>query len=241
MPYPAFLDVNSQDNVFIAGLPGVRAKNLAGNPRTRRSGNQVLIPADWAFSTGASPLQNVEIFVVAGQMQLGEFDLTPGGYAYIPAGTSGLPMRSENGAVILYFLDAANDAAVIQTPLIASSELLNWEYSGNGAGIKELRRDPGTGSRTWLEKIDPGVQRPWRVWSETLEGYLISGSMTESECFEGEPVTAEYLPGGYFYRPAETLSGGPESGTTTSAVWFHRVQADPTIQEVPICGPDNSD
>lgn len=237
LPYPAFVDVNSLQNVFIAGLPGIRAKQLAGDPRTRRTGNQVIIPPDWQFSTGASPLQSVEIYVVAGSLSIGEFELTPGGYAYIPAGNSGFPMRSDAGAVMLYFLDAANEASVIQTPLITNSGLTDWVYDDRGVGIKELRSDPGSGARTWIEKIDPGGQRPWRRSSQTLEGYLLTGSMTESECFEDEAVTAEYLPGGYFYRPPGVISGGPESGTNAGAVWFHRVPA--TAQEEVVSGCPN--
>ena len=117
VPYPAFIVVDELPDAFVAGLPGVRAKQLTGDSHTGRSGSRIQIPADWEFSTGASPGLSVEIFVLAGELHLGEFSLTAGGYAYVPPGSTGLPMRSESGATVLYFLDPANERAVIQTLL----------------------------------------------------------------------------------------------------------------------------
>jgi len=235
IPYPAFIDVNALDNVFLAGLPGARAKQLAGDPRSRRSSNRVMLPESWQFTTGASPIQSVEIFVLAGEIQLGEFALGPGGYAHLPAGTSGFQMASEAGAYILYFLDATDDAAVIETPLIASSDLLEWESAGVGLMIKELRFDPGSGARTWLLKVEPEAVRQWQRSSQVLEGYLLSGTLTESECVFGTVVTDEYRTGGYFYRSAGALSGGPESVATSEAVWFLRVPGYDQIEALPDC------
>ena len=93
LPYPAFIAVEELPDAFIANLPGVRAKRLAGDPETRQFSSRIVIPPDWQFTTGASPGQSVEIFVLAGQLTVGEFDLTPGGYAWLPPGSSGsLPL-----------------------------------------------------------------------------------------------------------------------------------------------------
>jgi len=235
IPYPTFIDVNALDNVFLAGLPGARAKQLAGDPRSRRSSNRVLLPENWQFTTGASPTQSVELFVLVGQIQLGEFELGPGGYAHLPAGTSGVQMQSESGAYILYFLDAADDAAVIETPLIASSDLLEWEPAGAGFMIKEMRFEPGSGARTWLLKIEREAMRQWQRSSQVLEGYLLSGTVTESECVFGTVVTDDYRTGGYFYRAAGAISGGPESVATSEAVWFLRVQGNEQIEVLSDC------
>ena len=50
-PYPAFIQVDDLPNVFIAGLPGVRAQQLAGNPQTRRSSNYGRRPASSTWCT----------------------------------------------------------------------------------------------------------------------------------------------------------------------------------------------
>jgi hypothetical protein len=155
LPYPAFIDVNELPDVFIAGMPGIRAKSLAGDPQTRRSSNRIVLPADWQFTTGASPGMSVEIFVLAGEIHLGDLALQPGGYAFIPSGSTGMSMSTKDGAVLLYFLDETNSLSVIQTPLIQSSNLLAWQpvstaISDIGLSVKELRADPGSGARTWL-------------------------------------------------------------------------------------------
>jgi len=236
LPYPAYIDVDELPNVFIAGLPGARSKQLAGDPRTQRTSNRVQLPPDWQFTTGASPGQSVELFVLQGELSLGEFSLTAGGYAYIPPGSSGLQMRSDHGALLLYFLDDENEQAVIQTPLITNANLVDWASpsfvdGSTGRSIKVLREDPGSGARTWLAKIDPGATLRWQRSSQTVEGYLLSGSFTESDCIEGDSVTGQYLPGGYFYRPPGAIHGGPESVTTEGAVWFMRT-AGPEAREI---------
>ena len=218
----------------------MRAKLLTGDTRTRQSGSRIRIPADWEFSSGAAPGLSVEVFVLNGEISLGEYLLTEGGYAYVPPGSTGLPMRSDNGATILYFLDSANDAAVIQTPLITNAALLSWEspvfdFGSDGVSVKELRADPGSGTKTWLMKLDPGSRRSWQSSTQALEGYLVSGSVMGSECVGGEVLTAEYLPSGYFHRPPGALHGGPEATTVTGAVWFMRVPANERIDVVDGC------
>lgn len=242
VPYPAFIVVDELPDAFVAGLPGVRAKQLTGDSRTRRSGLRIQIPADWEFSSGASPGLSVEIFVLDGELNLGEYPLTAGGYAYVPPGSTGLPMRSENGATILYFLDTANERAVIQTPLITNSELFDWEspvfdFGVTGSSVKELRADPGSGARTWLLKLDPGSKQSWQYSSQVLEGYLLSGRVVDTECIAGEAATFEYLPGGYFYRPPGAIHGGANATTAVGAVWLLRASGAEQIELVQGCEP----
>lgn len=240
VPYPAFIAVDELPDAFIAGLPGVRAKQLTGDARTRRSGARIQIPPDWKFSSGASPGLSVEIFVLRGAINVGEYRLTVGGYAYIPPGSTGLPLRSENGATILYFLDNANEKSVIQTPLITNSDLLDWQLpvfnlSGEGLSIKELRADPGSGARTWLLKLEPGFVQSWQYSSQAVEGYLLSGTVVGSECVAGKAATSEYLRGGYFHRPPGAIHGGPLATTSVGAIWLMRVPASEKVEVVSGC------
>ena len=239
-PYPAFIQVDELPDVFVAGLPGVRAKQLAGNPATRRSSNRILLPADWQFTTGAAPGKSVELFVLAGEIGLGEFALGPGGYAYVPPGSTGLQMKTSAGAMLLYFIDDADGNAVIQTPLIMNSDLLDWSpVSENpndiGISVKELRADPGSGARTWLMKIDPVASQGWQQSSIGREGYLIAGSYRQSECINGAVVTGDYRTGGYFQRVPGAIFGGPEAVSTGGAIWLLRVQQKESVMELPEC------
>ena len=87
---------------------------------------------------------------------------------------------------------------------------------------RELRADPGTGATTWLMRIEAGATVPWQSSSVVREGYLVSGTYRHSECVAGEVVTEVYNPGGYFYRPANAVNGGPASQAVTDSVWLLR-------------------
>jgi hypothetical protein len=227
VPYPAFVQADDLEGAFMAGLPGVRAKQFQGDARSHRSSSRLLIPADWEFSTGAAPDMSVEIFVLAGEIEVGGISLRAGGYAYLPSGSMGASMRSRSGAHILYFLSEVDDRAVIQVPLITGMDSATWEPVSDEAddfGLSEmvLRSDPGSGARTWLLKIDPVAQQAWQAYSADIEGYLIKGNYQHSECVDGKPVSDVYHDGGYFLRPAGAVNAGPAAKATVTTIWFLR-------------------
>ncbi len=222
LPYPAFANAEQLPDTFMAALPGIRGKQFVRDIRTRASSNRIDLPAQWRGTTGGNAEKSLEIFVLQGQLRLSDFELGPGGYAYVPAGAIGFRLESANGARLLYFLDDPAPGAVIQTPIILDSGLLDWDPIGDGISIKELRYDPGSGATTWLQLVEPGAEPRWESSASMREGYLVRGQYTHSECYEGRPATWEYLPGGYFRRPAGVLNGGPDSSATVDSVWFLR-------------------
>ena len=149
--------------------------------------------------------------------------LGSGGYAYIPPGSLGFNMQSDGGARILYFLDDIVSSALIRTPLILDSSLVDWQATDAiGVFTKDLRADPGSGGRTWLLRVEPQAQIAWQSTSVLREGYLVSGQYRDSECVNGEPYTDTYFPGGYFHRPANSVYGGSEAAALVEAIWFLR-------------------
>jgi len=238
-PYPAFVRTAELPDAFLAGLPGIRAKLLAGNPDTRRSSSVLSLPPDWEFTTGGFPDKSVEFYVLAGNVRLGDIDMDAGGYAYIPPASTGIALTTRSGARLLYFLDDASEAAVIQTPLVTDRDLMNWTSADDAEGFglfeKVLREDPGSGAKTWLLRIEPGATRPWQSSSVAEEGFLIEGRYTHAECVDGEPVSGEYLPGGYFFRPPDAVNGGPESVAAETSVWYLRRLAGGETVVVPGC------
>jgi glyoxylate utilization-related uncharacterized protein len=228
VPYPAFVSVDELPDMFIAGLPGVRAKPLVGaTGDTAGGGYRIDLPSTWQGTSGASPGKSLEIFVISGELSVADIKLKRGGYAYLPPGTLGFNLKSATGARVLYFLDDVDPTAVIRTPLILESGVLEWQDTDSrGLATKELRADPGTGARTWLLRIEPGAEIPWQSSTANREGYFVAGSHTHSECVAGEPATDTYRPGGYVYRPAHSISGGPESVATVTSVWFFRELSD---------------
>ena len=223
VPYPAFVQVDELEDMFMASLPGIRAKQLAGDPQTRRTSNRIDVPPDWKGTSGGSPGRSTEMLVLEGSVTIADIELPPGGYMFLPAGSLGFNIESEEGARILYFVNEPDPESIIRSPIIIDANLLPWEPTAtSGVSIKELRRDPGNGAATWLRRIEAGVSLPWQSSSVLREGYLMSGQFQDSECVFGEVLTSLYTVGGYFYRPAGAVHGGPESGGNIDAVWFLR-------------------
>ncbi len=230
VPYPAFIQATELEPVFTAALPGTRAQPLFLDSRRGVSSLLLTLPADWDWNAGGSPGKSVEIYVLQGEIRLGEFTLQPGNYAYLPPGSTSMPMSTDAGARLLYFLDNAAPQSVIRTPLFMSREVVPWQpvpgVAGDGVERKVLRSDPGSGATTALLRIAPGT-RPvgWRASSTVMEGFLLSGDYRESACVAGEAVTGDYGPAGYFRRPAGAVTGGPETGSETGAEWLVREPA----------------
>ena len=78
LPYPAFVQVDELEDIFMASLPGVRAKQLAGDSQTRRTSNRIDLPGDWKGTTGGSPGRSLEIFVIAGKLTIADINLGRG-------------------------------------------------------------------------------------------------------------------------------------------------------------------
>lgn len=236
LPYPAFIETEELPTIFMAAMPGVRAKQYLSDLRTRTTSNRIDIPPDWTGSTGGAPEKALEVYVLAGELRFSEFPLRAGGYAYVPPGSIGFRLESDNGARILYFLDDVPNASVIRAPLILDSELLSWREVSPGYYVKVLREDPGSGARTWLQRIEPGAAIPWQSSSSMREGYLVQGEYQHSECFEGVAATGRYEPGGYFLRPADVIHGGPQAQAFTDSIWFLREPREGVINESAWCG-----
>lgn len=237
MPYPAFLQSDDLQDIFLANMPGVRAKQFSGDPQTRRTTNRIDLPPGWQGTTGSAPGKLLEIFVVSGRLQVGDVQLGPGGYTHVPPGTLGFNLTTDDGARILYYLDDVDPLAMLQTPTILDSGLLHWEPTDiDGVSVKNLRSDPGNGARTWLLRISPGAALPWQSSSAIREGFLLEGQYRDSECVLGEIRTWTYSPGGYFYRPADAFHGGPEAGALTASVWLLRERLAGAQRSADTCG-----
>lgn len=238
VPYPAFVQVDELEDMFMASLPGIRAKQLAGDPQTRRTSNRIDLPPDWKGTSGGAPGRSTEMFVLEGSLTIADIELPPGGYIYLPAGSLGFNIESEKGARILYFVNDTDPESIIRSPIIIDTNLLPWEPTETlGVTIKEMRRDPGNGAATWLQRVEAGVSIPWQSSTALREGYLTTGQFEDSECVVGKAVTWSYTAGGYFYRPAGAIHGGPKSGGSADAVWFLRETETGSDTIEPGCAP----
>lgn len=236
LPYPAFVQVDELEDVFMASLPGVRAKQLSGDPQTRRTSNRVDLPREWKGTSGGAPGRSTELFVVDGELTIADVSLGRGGYAYLPAGSLGFNLVAKDGARIMYFVNDSNPESVIRSPIIVDSALLDWVDTGKpGVESKELLNDPGSGAKTWLIRVSTGASQAWESSTALREGYLVTGNQQFSECLNGAVETWQYAPGGYFYRPANTISGGPDSHALTDSIWLMRETARGDVTTWPSC------
>jgi hypothetical protein len=236
LPYPAFIQVDELDDVFMASLPGVRAKQMAGDPQTRRTSNRIDLPAAWTGTSGGMPGRSMELFVLSGKLTIADIELAAGGYAFLPSGSLGFNLAAPDGARILYFVNDSDPKSVIRSPIIINSDLLPWESADKaGVATKELRSDPGNGARTWLLRVATGASLPWESSSAIREGYLVTGNQQYAECVNGASELWQYAPGGYYYRPPNTISGGPESLALIEAIWLIRETGPGTARVWPSC------
>ena len=238
VPYPAFVQVDELEDMFMASMPGIRAKQLAGDPQTRRSSTRIDVPPEWKGTSGGSPGRSTEMFVLKGSVTIADIELPAGGYIFLPAGSLGFNIESKSGAQILYFINDTDPESIIRSPIIIDSNMLPWEPSLTpGVSTKELRADPGNGAATWMQRVEAGVSVPWQSSTVLREGYLMSGQYDDTECIEGKERTWTYVQGGYFYRPAGAVHGGPLSGGDADAVWFLRETEGGADQIEPGCVP----
>lgn len=236
LPYPAFVQADELVTTFLATLPGVRARQFRSDIRTGVAGHRIDIPPDWTGSTGGAPGKALEVFVLSGEVRFSDFPLRAGGYAYVPPGSMGFSLESDFGARLLYFLDDVPASSVIRAPLLLDSELLSWRELSPGLYVKILREDPGSGAKTWLQRIEPGASIPWQTSSEEREGYLVAGVYRHGECFGGKGVAGRYEEGGYFRRPPGTIHGGPEARAESPSTWFLREPGEAEINAAAWCG-----
>ncbi|MEM7432925.1 MAG: hypothetical protein AAF351_13465 [Pseudomonadota bacterium] len=237
--YPAFVVTDEIEDMFMATLPGVRAKEFALDNRSRTTSLRIDLPEGWNGSSAGTPGKALEVFVIQGELEVADVSLTRGGYAFIPPGSLGFNLSTNSGARILYILSDLSASSTIQTPIILDSNLVDWQATDEmGVFAKDLRNDPGSGYRVWLMKFETDAAIPWRSNSRLREGYLLSGEFQISECVDGRPYTDVHQADGYFRRPADAVHGGPESQVLQESIWFMRETGSSTTNYDVNCGAD---
>ncbi|WP_405237961.1 DUF4437 domain-containing protein [Lentisalinibacter orientalis] len=210
--------------------PGVTARRLSADEFTGRSAIHLSVPLGWRWTGMVNGAFTREWLVLEGRVQAGERQLQGGDLLYVPPGAQPPSITAVRPAKMLVFTDPADPASGLGQIFVASARSLPWRPGtvARDAGVpldlsvKDLKNDPGTGARTWLVKIGPGVEVPWESHSVVEEGYLLEGDYRLSECLPEGRKDGDYLPGGYFWRPANWIHSGPDSGTDGGAVWLMR-------------------
>lgn len=156
------------------------------------STSKVILPPQFEAPSGMFTA-DLEIFVLRGTIQLGEWQLSKHGYSFIPAGVKVEAWKvlggeeaeilwMENGSTPLKYKNAQNnhpDARVGDFIPVLDSKLLPWGKTDTVqfevAKKKYLRRD-GNGGGTWLLAILPQYDGRYQmVQSYNEEAYCLAG------------------------------------------------------------------
>jgi Domain of unknown function (DUF4437) len=224
---------------------GLKAKTLSRDPKTGAVSLLLSYPPGWR-SRADSNYHNgdEEIFVLEGDLTIGERTLTDRCYSFIPAGMTHGPISTRNGCLALTFFSQEPDviASTESRPdskLDRAIEYKNyfdepWQLGITRAQsktpppllIKLLRQDEQTGARTWIAGVL--ADQPNSLWERhptSEEAYLLEGEFRLAECLNGKIRMGLYTPGSYFFRPAGVAHVGPNSDAKGYAIWFFRTPA----------------
>jgi len=187
--------VSAQQGWRVSGMP----ENVVSGKRQLltwhecgASTSRIFLPREFEAPPGIFTA-DLEIFVLRGAIQLGEWQLSKHGYSFIPAGVRVGPWKvlgseeaeilwMENGPVPLRYEEAQSDhpgARISDFIPALDSKLLPWGKTDTGqfevAKKKWLRKD-SNGGGVWLLAILPhydGRHREIQCYNE--EGYCLAG------------------------------------------------------------------
>ncbi len=196
------------------------------------------LPAGWQWQPPPARRQSMELYVLAGALELGGARLAAHDYAYLPA-TAPAPLVAAAGDTrVLVYFDPPRDTDGDELRVRPADDG-GWRpgiVAERDAGIRlalevrDLLWVESTGQRTWLLRARPDLVVPWERHETVEEGFLVAGDYRLVECLPEGPVSGTYQPGGYFYRPAGIVHGGPESGSSDSVTWLLRTPTALTVE-----------
>ena len=211
------------------------------------STSRVVLPPEFRAPAGIFTA-DLEIFVLSGTIQMGDWQLGKHGYSFIPAGVRVGPWQvlegeeaellwMENGPIPLSYQEADSarpDARMSEFIPALNSKLLPWNRTDTvqfEQSKKKWLRKHANGGGTWLLAILPhydGIYQMIQCYNE--EGYCLAGY-----CDIGEyRFVKDYLG----YIPSFTIS--PWHRTDDGCLFFIRVDRDLSQVGTVISYPDKS-
>jgi len=198
------------------------------------------LPAGWTISGPSPSAYTLEIFVLTGELTIADTTLTEWGYVHVPASVA-LSMTSPCGATILVYADQPRptDGATLRTVTTTSADWRSGVIAARDTGrslaleVRDLLSVPSTGQRTWLLRAGADLALPFERHRTVEEGYIVQGRYRLIERLESGETVFNHEPGGYFWRPAGIVHGGPRSGSDGDFVMLLRTPESLTVEFVP--------
>lgn len=227
------------------------ARILRDDPRTGVA-MEVEVAGGWSRNALTGYDRALEIIVLEGDIAFSGTGLAKGDYLRIPAGEVHRFISSECGARLLLFFEDGQPGrddpmkAVVDTgkwqivrdadaPWVGGTAMAEAGREDVPLQIKHYKQHPETGARTYLVRVQPGVEIPWEVHDVAEEVYMIAGEYRLAECLPGGKAVGTYRQGGYFYRPPGIAHNGPDSGAITETIMLIRTPGPLTVELVDGC------
>jgi hypothetical protein len=237
MSRPFIEFVQAQALPWRAGIPGdvrtdVSSRLLSIDAETGATSMLVRYPAGWTDPEPHWLDCDEELFMLAGDLRLGQVHHRAKTYAHLPAGYGRGDAASTHGAVVLTFFggepirhaDGAGPRCD-EARLVEYVDALSGEWGTGfhplfppGAGRKFLRRDPYDGEETWVLGTMPlrNGRRPEKH-PVVEEMFLLSGELIGH--------VGVMQAGAYFWRPPEEWHG--PFGSQTGNLMLFRTKGGP--------------
>jgi len=237
---PGFVDTYDSETLpwqrlSIPGMPaGMQARVLSRDEKRGAVSLVTYLPIGWKHEARGYHQADEEIFLLEGDLTIGDQKLTKYSYTFIPAGMAHGPVSTRQGAVMVHWFNRTPDFVASEKDkqgARAYAAVRDWNFYTKpwdtatfpvyrkgppipGAHLKLLRHDRDTGEMTWINS-NLNSTRPGNLWEvhPTFEEYFLlerSGEMAVGECLPGGPVTKRYGSRGYWWRPAGVGHLGPQ-------------------------------
>lgn len=203
----------------------VEVKRLSWDPDGENHTSLVRLAGGWRQDASVAHPVPEEIFVIAGRLRLGDFDLGAYHYLRVPAGIRHGPAVALEETLAIWILEGSYGPVPGGDP--QAGEMVHVDAHGMewrptwvpgprpGLFIKLLYMDPATGAYTRLIRAEPG----WR--EDRLEHHDCA---EEAYILEGEMYLGNtgqtWGPGSYFWRPPGFRHGPMH--TSRGALFFLR-------------------
>ncbi len=245
---PGFVYIESTETVawqrfIVPGMPGgMMAKYLSRDEK--RGGLALLsyLPIRWQHDERGYHNSDEEIFLLEGDLTIGDQKLSRYSYTFIPAGVAHGPVSTRQGAVFIRWFNKTPDFIVSRNDMSgarADASVRDWNYYNvpwdsinfpvyrkgppiPGVRLKLLRDDPDTGEMTWIT-FGSGRRRGGSLWEvhPTFEEYFLvelSDERVVGECLSEGPTALRYKERGYWWRPAGIGHIGPMAASSGYAL-----------------------
>ena len=190
----------------------VDIKSLSHDPVTNDLSVLMHIPTEWSQS-GLDLVSSFEFFVLSGDITLEGTASGTHSYSYLPKGRSIDTISSQNGAVLLAFLDGHDqEAGTDQTEVHVDCFDMAWDMMHMNPGVaylnmgrKNLRVPKDQSGRTYLLAGFPQarptpMKQPLERHPYPEEAFMISGDLALTN--------GTMTQGAYFWRPPRLWHGG---------------------------------